>query len=315
MTGEPNMMAGVPLAAPGTLTISVILLTYRRPDELQEALEGLLRQQPLPDEIIVYDDDPDGSGRQAPAVRHPLVRYCCPGVNAGPAGARNRAAAEARGDILFFLDDDCRLESAGMAAVLRALFHEERVGCAACQIRNAFTGQIVPKEFPGYDATRWQEAHRVTYFLAGGFAIRRQAFLDLGGFDALFYHGEEELELSLRLLRAGWDILYTPDILVHHRESPLGRETIRRSYRLIRNRVYLAVKHMPFPYCLSHVVLWSGFALLCALRARALSEFRDGMRSLRADDLLAHARRYRRAHPMPPAALAYLKRHRGRLWY
>ncbi len=296
-------------------TISVILLTHRRPAALATALRTLELASPAPNEIIVFDDDPEGSGRQAAGLDHPVVRYVCSGQNHGPAGARNVAAREATGDILFFLDDDCLLESGDAVATLRECFRQAEIGCVACLIRNATTRDIVPKEFPGYHPECWETPQWVTYFLAGGFAIRREAYLALGGFDPRLYHGEEEIELSFRLLHAGWQIWYTPQVVVLHDVSSEGRETIRRSYRLIRNRVYLAVKHLPMPYCLSHLVLWGGFALLAALRARELGEFLRGIRSLKHDDLLAQARAYRHEHPMTRATLAYLKAHDGRLWY
>ena len=296
-------------------SVSVIVLTYKRPDELDGVLENVFRLDPAPEEILVYDDDPQGSARAAKLLDNPAVRYIVAEQNAGPAGARNRAAAFAAGDILFFIDDDCRLESTDAVATLRELFSADDMGCVATLIRNAFTGEIVPKEFPGYDVSRWEEPHEVSYFLAGGFAIRRALFLALGGFDPLLYHGEEEVELSFRILHAGCRMYYTPQIVVTHRESPKGRETIHRAYRLVRNRIYLAVKHMPFPYLFSHLFLWSGFAFLQALRGREVGEFFRGLRSVWQDNLWASARAYRRAHPMRRETVRYLREHEGRLWY
>ncbi len=297
------------------VTITAIVLTYKRPDELDGILENLLAQRRPPDEILVFDNDPEGSGRQAARAADPRVRYVCSAENLGPAAGRNAAAREATGDLLFFLDDDCRLDGEDAVAKLPDCFAMAQVGCLAVLIRNAETRAIVPREFPGFHPERWPEPHDVTYFLAGAFAMPRALFEELGGFDAVLYHGEEEIELSFRIIGAGWRISYTPAIQVLHRASPQGRETIRRGYRLIRNRVYLALKHLPMPYLLTHFVLWGGFALLQALRAGQPGEFFRGLASLWQDRLIAKALAYRRAHPMTRETVAYLKKHEGRLIY
>ena len=123
------------------------------------------------------------------------------------------------------------------------------------------------------------------------------------------------MEFAFRLLAAGHRIRYTPDVVMMHRTAPEGREAIQEAYRLVRNRVYIALKHLPLPYLLSHLAVWSGFACWEAVRGRQLGEFVRGLTSLRADGLLRQALAYRRAHPMPAGVVRYLRENEGRLWY
>jgi len=295
--------------------ISVLIITYRRLDEVQGVLENVLALQPAPDEIILYDDDPAGSAQSVIPVDDPRIHYVCRQHNFGPAGARNRAAEMATGDILLFIDDDCRFASTAVCQMVLDLFADTSIAFLAFLIRNAFTGAITPHEYPGYQVHGWERPHEVSYFVASGFAIRRTVFEEVGGFDEALYHGEEELDLSLRILDAGWRMWYTPELLVHHRVSPLGRDTIHRIYQLTRNRLYLAGKHLPWPYLLSHLLIWGGFIFLKAVRQRQLPELWRGLRSVRADKLWSRALSYRQAHPMKRETLAYLQRNEGRLWY
>lgn len=297
------------------LTVSMVIITYKRPDELQKAIENVLALNPLPDEIIVFDDDPEGSGANAPLTRHPSVRYICLKENFGVAGARNRAAFAANSDILLFMDDDATFAERNVINVVRQLFQDEKIAVTAFLIRNATTKSILPKNFPGYDMRKWPEKHYVTYFVGCGFALRRQVFADFGGFDQVLYYGEEELDFSLRIINAGWQLIYTPEVVVYHNVSPHGRENIKRTYRLIRNRIYIAAKHMPFPYWLTHVVIWGGAAFIWAIRAGQPGEFFRGVRSVWTDGLMKKALEYRRKNPMNRNALAYLKKHKGRLIY
>lgn len=74
--------------------ISVLIITYKRSEEAAEALANVLALQPAPDEIIVYDDDPDASARAVVPEDDPRVRYVCQHSNAGPA---RRAQSGRRG--------------------------------------------------------------------------------------------------------------------------------------------------------------------------------------------------------------------------
>jgi len=117
----PNASLTTDRAKPQRL-VSIGILTYKRPDGLQRCLQSVqvrLRQS-LPDpwslnEILVIDNDPEGSARAVvpadPATtgddtsRPCPIRYV-PEPAPGIAAARNRALAEADGDVLVFIDDD-----------------------------------------------------------------------------------------------------------------------------------------------------------------------------------------------------------------
>lgn len=91
---------------PEALT-SLIIITLRRPALLRQTLEALRRQTKPIDEVIVIDNGPDAETEAA--ARSGGARYV-PEPRRGYGCARNRGLAEARGDVLFFLDDDCVAE-------------------------------------------------------------------------------------------------------------------------------------------------------------------------------------------------------------
>lgn len=87
-------------------TISVIIPAYNRRDVLPRAIRSVLDQKPAPLEILVADDastdgTPDWLQREFPSVK--VLRL---ETNQGPAAARNRALAQARGRWITFLDSD-----------------------------------------------------------------------------------------------------------------------------------------------------------------------------------------------------------------
>lgn len=110
---EPPAEAFPASAVPAALTAPLVIamLTYKRPDDLAQALPPLLAQAArasLPAQVLVVDNDPDGGARTAVSdIGHPALVYIHeprPGI----AAARNRALAEASdsASLLVFIDDD-----------------------------------------------------------------------------------------------------------------------------------------------------------------------------------------------------------------
>jgi GT2 family glycosyltransferase len=75
-------------------------------------------------------------------------------------------------------------------------------------------------------------------FLAGASMVRRQAVLDVGGFEPRFFLGGEEGLMAIDLAANGWALAYLPEITVHHDPSR-KRDARRRRGDLIRNRLWL----------------------------------------------------------------------------
>ena len=98
-------MAAADSGAPPS--ISVVIPTRDRPEDLARCLEALALQDPPPLEVIVVDD----GSRDSPAVDEAVA--LCPEARCirldgrGPAAARNAGAAIARGEVICLTDDDC----------------------------------------------------------------------------------------------------------------------------------------------------------------------------------------------------------------
>jgi GT2 family glycosyltransferase len=77
--------------------------------------------------------------------------------------------------------------------------------------------------------------------MAGAVVVRRSAYLEVGGYDPRFFIGGEEETLSFRLAKAGWQMQYVPEVVVHHRPS-LANVPRLRGYGL-RNTLWNAWLH------------------------------------------------------------------------
>jgi GT2 family glycosyltransferase len=88
---------------------------------------------------------------------------------------------------------------------------------------------------------------RVAAFIGFAHLLRRRAFLEVGGYqEVLHYYGEEK-GLCARFLKAGYQVVYLPDVLVAHVPDPSGRSSQRYLRYVIRNDCLFALHYLPWP--------------------------------------------------------------------
>lgn len=190
------------------LDFSVVIPTCRRPVDLGRCLDGLASDASgqLPRfEAIVTDDGPDP--QTADLVRdHPWTRWTA-GPRRGPAANRNHGASLATGEWLVFLDDDCVPEPGLLTAY----------AAAATAAVAVLEGRISPLG----RRTRHDEECPVNetggHLWSGNFAIRRELFIALSGFDETFpLAAMEDVDLRERLRARGENIRFVPSAGVGH---------------------------------------------------------------------------------------------------
>jgi hypothetical protein len=185
---------------------------------LARSLPPLLAQvgRGLLEVLVVDDGSGDGSGAFAAGQG---ARVLATGGPLGPAAARNRGAREARGDLLLFVDADV-VAHPDAADVARAAFAEPAVVAVFGSYDDAPPERSFASQYMNlrHHFVHQRGAGEATTFWAGLGAVRREAFLAVGGYDAERYAvpSIEDIELGYRLRAAGGRILNLPALQGTH---------------------------------------------------------------------------------------------------
>lgn len=209
-------------AAPDPTTspfISVIVPVHNGAMVLPRALAALAQTTYPYFECLVVDDGSTDETR-AVANRFETTVLTMAAGPLGPAAARNRGAAAASGEILFFVDADVLVQPETLAQVA-ALF------AAAPDVAALFGSYDESPHATDFTSQYKNLAHCFVHqqarteaqtFWSGCGAIRREVFMAMGGFDAARYPRPsiEDIELGYRLSAAGHRILLAKEIQVKH---------------------------------------------------------------------------------------------------
>jgi glycosyltransferase involved in cell wall biosynthesis len=223
-------------------SISVIIPTYNRGNEVCLAVQSVLDQTLPALEVIVVDD---GSTDDTPARLSRfdgLIRYVVQ-TNRGPASARNHGAEISQGEWIAFLDSDDvwapdKLER--QSALIEQ--GDPRLGVVHCDNwRNGPGYRVRGEAWPRRRPLQLRDMLRGNPICTSAVLIRRQAFVAVGGFEPTTW-AVEDWDLWLRLLQVGWRFATLDTPLVEVRLSPtslsLNRQHKDRHARRVLNRFF-----------------------------------------------------------------------------
>ena len=197
--------------------LSVVVPVRNDPDRLRACLTSLAASTHRHHEVIVVDDaSTDGSANVASMLGATVIRQ---EERTGPAAARNRGVAAARGRYVLFVDADVCVHADTLERVVAAFEEDPRT--------DALFGMydLAPRD-PGFLSQYKNLFHHFVHqrasreastFWAGCGAIRRSVFLEAGGFDAAYDRPSiEDIELGVRLVRSGRRIVLRGDVQATH---------------------------------------------------------------------------------------------------
>jgi GT2 family glycosyltransferase len=240
----------VPTAEARATQITVGVTTRNRHDSLAKGLSSLALIRDLVASIIVVDDASDVAVDARAALPHDLADSLTtvrqPEARGNIAG-RNEIMRTARTEYVLLCDDDAYLLDAATVRLGLALIEGDPAVAAVGFAMASPDGT----PWPGHlQASPSSHACFIPSYIGFAHLIRRSAFMEVGGYRTLYqFHGEEK-DCCLRLMDAGYDIVYLPDPPVAHLNDPRGRNVRRYLRFVIRNDCLDAMFNLPIPVAL-----------------------------------------------------------------
>jgi glycosyltransferase involved in cell wall biosynthesis len=218
------------------MIISIIIPTKNNEDTIRELLLSLLDQTIKPDEIIVVDSSSDNTSKIVREYPVTLITSPAKGAN----HARNVGIRNSTGDILVFIDGDCKADKDWLKYIIQG-FAKENIACVGGSVKtlnlNNFIGLYgelsIFQLMPIYDndaIVTKENFARSKKPISANMAITRDVFEKIGDFDEKYLGGYEEFDYEHRIVESGYNILCSSKAVVEHKH----RETLE----LLFNQYY-----------------------------------------------------------------------------
>ena len=239
-------------------SITLVVMTRDRRSDLLGVLDRLCQLPEAPPILVMDNGSTDGTA-DAVTAHFPTVQVIHFDENRG-VDARNVAVQRATTRYVAFNDDDSWWAPGSLRRVVALFDRHPQLGAIAAHVRVEPGGRDDPTSIEMQASPLTSEAllpgMPVLGFLACALAVRREAFLGVGGFERRFHFGGEEQLLAADLAAAGWEVRYQPQVVVHHQPSA-QRDRRWRRRRDIRNSLWFLWLRRPVG-----VALRSSWALL-----------------------------------------------------
>ena len=224
---------------------------------------------PLEDEsieVIVVDNASTQDEATIIEQRYPQVTVIRSKENLGFAGGNNLGIQASHGKYLFFINNDTLLspQTSDIRHLINRLESSPKIGMVCPKIKFAWGNN--PIQYAGYtplskitlrnsaigcgeeDHGQYDTANPTPYAHGAAMMVKREVIDKVGMMPECYFLYYEELDWSMMIRRAGYDIWYEPASTIYHKESQsTGQNSPLKSYYMTRNRLLFAKRNISIP--------------------------------------------------------------------
>jgi cellulose synthase/poly-beta-1,6-N-acetylglucosamine synthase-like glycosyltransferase len=260
-------------------SVSVVVPTYNRHHVLGQTLQSVLAQRAADlIEVVVIDQTRSKPPEALTKLiaTNPTIRYISverPNANA----ARNRGAAEAKGDLLIYIDDDVLLPPGFIDAHVNRLLSDPSIGALTGPTVKSLASPVRMEDFrQEFEIDTWSAKDQFGYtswFPGCNFSIRRAALDEAGGFDETFgrFSYCDDVDIAVRVREAGYRIAFDNRAWLAHLMVRGGGADLRPAVEKADDRARDVFRHTI--YCRWKNRRMQGPTLTAALMLRGLREY------------------------------------------
>jgi len=235
------------------MKISIIIACYNAENYIQQCLDSIYHSSFKNFEIIAINNSSQDSTleilKKNQLSKHFLLKSLK--NNMGSATARNLGAQNAKGEILFFIDNDTEIDKNCLKEIDIFFNKSENIGAIQCRLTRP-NGEIDSLGhhlsifgFP-YEITELSSKEKQKKILGAktaGLAVRKSVFNKINGFDEDYLISAEDTDLSWRIWLSGSILIYLPTAIVIHHEKRSTSNKNRIYYQGSKNLINSITKN------------------------------------------------------------------------
>jgi len=243
------------------LDLSVIILSFNTRDLLRQCLKAVYASNlgKYEQEVIVCDNGSQDQSLAMVKKEFPQAVVIANHGNIGFAAGNNPGIKRAKGRYILLLNSDTEVNPATFKTIVDYLEHHNEVGAATCKLVlpdgtmdpachrgfptpwAAFTyfgglEKLFPHSaiFSQYHQTSkdLNTIHEVDMISGAFFLVKREVIKQIGLLDEDYFFYGEDMDWCFRMKRAGWKIIFNPNVTVLHRKKQSGRAHLDQKRRL-----------------------------------------------------------------------------------
>ena len=208
--------------------LSVIIVSYNTVDFLGRCLNSVASQSNVTWEVIVVDNCSQDGSPDFLRKKFPWVKLIANDRNFGFSQANNQALKICKGRYVYYLNPDTEVQPNAFRKMVDFMDSHPEVGLAGTRLIYP-DGSLQPSVENRYPGQRYTKNELkglkgdIAWVLGASMIVRRALIRTLEGFDEHFFLYGEDLDLCLRIRRAGWRIGHIPEAEVIHWEGQSER--------------------------------------------------------------------------------------------
>jgi len=242
--------------------LSIITVNYNGLNNTCALIDSIPFNEDM--EVIVVDNGSTEDEATILRKRYPHIKAICSYQNLGFAGGNNLGIEAAKGKYLYLINNDTVFKEFNPQVLIKRLESTQIIGMVSPKIRFAWGNN--PIQFAGYtpltpitirnkaigfgeeDKGQYNTPHQTPYAHGAAMMLKREVINKVGLMPDCYFLYYEELDWSMMMIRAGYEIWYEPASTIYHKESQsTGQNSPLRTYYITRNRLLLVKRN------------WSGF--------------------------------------------------------
>ena len=238
--------------------LSVITVNYNGLEDTCALIDTIPFNEDM--EVIVVDNGSTKNETSILQERYPSILAIRSEKNLGFAGGNNLGIKAAKGKYLYLVNNDTVFKEFNPQEIIKRLKSSSKIGMACPKIRFAWNNNTI--QFAGYtplspitvrnkaigfgeeDKGQYDTPRQTPYAHGAAMMIKREVIDKVGLIPECYFLYYEELDWSMMISRAGYEIWYEPASTIYHKESQsTGQNSPLRTYYITRNRLLLVKRN------------------------------------------------------------------------